>query len=55
MCVRKDLYVTCVCMYVCLCVREQGMLDEWWDPENFTFTYEMKKEKYELYDEQQIL
>ena len=26
-----------------------------WDPENFTFTYKMSKETYELYDEQQIL
>ena len=39
---------------VLLC-REQGVLEDWWDPENFTFTYDMRREKYELYDEQQIL
>lgn len=34
------------------------MLEEYgaiWDPENFTFTYKMNGETYELYDEQQIL
>ena len=34
------------------------MLEEYgsiWDPENFTFTYRMDGETYELYDEQQIL
>ena len=40
-------------------LSDQGILTEefgtWWDPEFFTFTYEMNKEKYELYDEQQIL
>ena len=27
----------------------------WWDPDCFTFTYKMNNEKYELYDDQQIL
>jgi hypothetical protein len=34
------------------------MMEEYgsiWDPENFTFTYKMNEETYELYDEQQIL
>lgn len=39
--------------------REQDlMMEEYgaiWDPENFTFTYKMDGETYELYDEQQIL
>ena len=39
--------------------REQGfVVDEFillWDPEKFTFTYQMKDQTYELYDEQQIL
>ena len=39
--------------------REQDlMMEEFgslWDPENFTFTYKMDGETYELYDEQQIL
>ena len=39
--------------------REQDlMMEEYgsiWDPENFTFTYKMNGETYELYDEQQIL
>ena len=32
--------------------EEYGLI---WDPENFTFTYKMEGETYELYDEQQIL
>lgn len=35
-----------------LSVEDTGTL---WDPENFTFTYTVNTDKYELYDEQQIL
>ena len=40
--------------------REQGYILEeeigfLGDPENFTFTYQMNGETYELYDEQQLL
>ena len=45
---------------MCIQFREQGYILEeeigfFGDPENFTFTYQMDGETYELYDEQQIL
>ena len=69
-CVCVCVFVLGVCLSLCLCVyvcclsvftahREEGKVvdesDPLWDPENYTFTYKLNQETYELYDEQQIL